>query len=156
MLGWWFQGKWMIHLSHCPSDPAYYIVNWRDFIYNDFGWCRSWQKKRRKRDVCGKVGQYYALEQKNRKPRVAAKLTQCTILTNFVSHQYFSKYIKRTQSYLIWWAFFYLIPFGPSIMEQSETYLPGRKDVKSYPGFDPITFTFSKKSNYGRERLLEV
>ena len=87
----------MIHLFHCTSDPAYYIFNWRDFIYNDFGWCRSWQKKRRKRDVCGKVGQYYALEQKNRKPRVAAKLTQCTILSNFVSHKYFQIYKEDTK-----------------------------------------------------------
>ena len=67
------------------------------FRYNDFGWCRSWQKKRRKRDVCGKVGQYYALEQKNRKPRVAAKLTQCTILSNFVSHKYFQIYKEDTK-----------------------------------------------------------
>ena len=49
----------------------------------------------RKRDVCGKVGQYYALEQKNRKPRAAAaKFTQCTIWTNFVSHNYFLKVHK--------------------------------------------------------------
>jgi hypothetical protein len=30
------------------------------------------------------------------------------------------------------------------------------KKIKSLPGFDPITFTFSKNSNYGRENLLEV
>ena len=31
-----------------------------------------------------------------------------------------------------------------------------RKDFKRQPGFDPITFTFSENSNYGRESLLEV
>ena len=30
------------------------------------------------------------------------------------------------------------------------------KDFKRKPGFDPITFTVSENSNYGRESLLEV
>ena len=29
-------------------------------------------------------------------------------------------------------------------------------NLRRYPGFDPITFTFSENSNYGRESLLEV
>ena len=31
-----------------------------------------------------------------------------------------------------------------------------RKDFKTQPGFDPITFTFSENSNNERESLLEV
>ena len=31
-----------------------------------------------------------------------------------------------------------------------------RKDFKKYPGFDPITFTFSENSNYGQESLIEM
>ena len=30
------------------------------------------------------------------------------------------------------------------------------KKIKMYPGFDPITFTFSENSNYGQESLPEV
>ena len=86
--------RWGISIRISYSVPKKWLS--AGLIYNDFGWCRSWQKKRRKRDVCGKVGQYYALEQKNRKPRAAAaKLTQCTILTNFVSHKYFQMVYKE-------------------------------------------------------------
>ena len=31
-----------------------------------------------------------------------------------------------------------------------------RKDLRRWPGFDPITFTFSENSNYWRESLLEI
>ena len=31
-----------------------------------------------------------------------------------------------------------------------------RKDLKRQSGFNPITFTFSENSNYGRESLLKV
>ena len=32
------------------------------------------------------------------------------------------------------------------------TTLKSKKDLRRCPGFDPITFTFSENSNYGRER----
>ena len=31
-------------------------------------------------------------------------------------------------------------------------YFKVKKYLRRYPGFDPITFTFSENSNYGRER----
>ena len=37
--------------------------------------------------------------------------------------------------------------FSPDIVS-----FKSRKDLKREPGFDPITFTFSENSNYGRER----
>ena len=35
-------------------------------------------------------------------------------------------------------------------------FLQSRRDFKSYPGFNPITFTFNENSNYGQESLLEA
>ena len=39
-----------------------------------------------------------------------------------------------------------------SYRKWSTLYMYSKKDLRRSPGFDPITFTFSENSNYGREK----